>query len=725
MTTTTTRTFCRFCHAACPIEVDVDTDRNTVTGVRGDGADPLFGGYTCIKGRHLGDQHHNPDRLRTALRRRDDGGFDEIPTGQAFDEIAERMAAILADGDGRAVASYCGTATFQNAAAHPVARAFHQAIASPSFYTSITIDQPAKMVTPLRLGAWAAGPQPWSTADVSLVVGINIVVSMLGIPGGPTFVNPLASLRAAKKRGLQLIVVDPRRTETAAMADIHLQVTPGEDPTLLAGMLRVILDEGLADAEFCDRWVDGLDELHRAVRAFDLDHVERRCGVPADDVVRAARMFASARRGSATCGTGPNMAPHGTLMEHLVASFNVVCGRFPRAGEQVQNTTGVLGLTGPEAAPKAQVKAPRPDLLTSGPAARVRGLHTIVGQAPTAALPDEILEPGTGRVRALLTVGGNPVLAWPDQVKTVRALEALDLHVALDIRVSATARLADYVIPSQLSLERPDVPTNVDRWFEDPYVMYTPAVLPPDPALVDEAGLYVELARRLGVTLALPGGDLRPDDRATPDELLELSYPFSRVPWAELRERRGGELREELTLTVAPADEDARDRFAVAPDGLAAELDGIRHEIDPYHELRGYDPEVHTARMTSRRLKGVFNSSGREIERLRAKEGTSYAHAHPSDLERWGVEDGDLVDITSPRSTVRTVIRAAPDVKPGAVSMAHSWGDLPGEHGPRPDPRVLGDTTGRLSDNASLYDPITGLPVMSAIPVSVRPAPTT
>ncbi len=722
MTTTTTRTFCRFCHAACPVEVDVDTATNTVTAVRGDGNDPLFGSYTCIKGRHLGDQHHNPERLRTSLRRRPDGSFDEISTSQAFDEIAARMAAILADGDPRAIASYCGTATFQNAAAHPAARAFHQAIASPSLYTSITIDQPAKMVTPLRLGSWAAGPQPWSSADVSLVVGINIVVSMLGIPGGPTFVNPLASLRAAKQRGLQLIVIDPRRTETAAMADIHLQVTPGEDPTLLAGMLRVILDEDLGDAEFCDRWVDGIDELHRAVRPFDLDHVERRCGVPADDVVRAARMFATAGRGSATCGTGPNMAPHGTLMEHLVATFNVLCGRFPRAGEQVQNTTGVLGLSGRPAPAKAQVKAPRPDLLTSGPAARVRGLHSIVGQAPTAALADEILEPGPGRVRGLLTVGGNPVLAWPDQVKTVRALEALDLHVALDIRVSATARLADSVIPSQLSLERPDVPTNVDRWFDQPYVIYTPAVLTPGPELVDEAGLYIELARRLGVTLELPGGSLGPDDRATPDELLELSYPFTRVPWEELRRGRGATLRDDLTLTVEPADEDARDRFAVAPDGLSAELAGIRSEIDPYHDLRGYDPEVHTARMTSRRLKGVFNSSGRELERLRLKEGTSYAHAHPSDLTRWGVSDGDLVDLTSPRSTIRTVIKAAPDVKPGSVSMAHSWGDLPGEAGPAPDPRVLGDTTGRLADNASAYDPITGLPVMSAIPVSVRPA---
>lgn len=719
---TTRRSFCRFCHAACPIEVDVDLSTNTVSEVRGDRADPIFGAYTCIKGRHLGDQHHHPDRLRTALRRRPGGGFDEIATEQAFDEIAERMAAILADGDPRAVASYCGTATFQNAAAHPVARAFHQAIGSPSFYTSITIDQPAKMITPVRLGAWAAGPQPWSTADVSLVVGINIAVSMLGIPGGPTFVNPLASLRAAKRRGLELIVIDPRRTETAAMADLHLQVTPGEDPTLLAGMLRVILDEDLIDHEFCDRWVDGLGALHRAVRGFDLTHVEQRAGVVADDVVRAARMFAAGRRGSATCGTGPNMAPHGTLTEHLLACFNVVCGRFPRAGEAVQSTTGVLGLTGRAGPPRAQVKAARPDLLTSGPPARVRGLHSILGQAPTAALADEILEPGPGRVRALLTVGGNPVLAWPDQTTVVRALESLDLHVAHDIRLSATARLADYVLPSALSLERPDVPTNVDRWFEDPYVMYTPAVIAPDPTMVDEAGLYVQLARRMGLTLDLPGGPLSPDADASGDDLLELSYPFARVPWDELRASDGAALRPELTCTVEAADPACTDRFQLVPDGVGTELDGIRSELDPYGSLHGYDREVHTHRLTSRRLKGVFNSSGREIEALRAKEGTSFAHAHPSDLDRWGVGDGDLVDITSPRSTLRTVIKAAPDVKPGTVSMAHAWGELPGEAGPAADPRVLGDTTGRLADRATAFDPITGLPVMSAIPVRVRPA---
>jgi anaerobic selenocysteine-containing dehydrogenase len=717
---TTTRTFCRFCHAACPMEVDVDTVENLVIGVRGDSADPIFGGYTCTKGRHLPEQHNNPERLRSSLKRQPDGSFAEMPTGQALDEIAAQLQDIVARYGPRAVASYCGTATFQNAAAHPVIRAFHAAIGSPSFYTSITIDQPAKMVTPLRLGSWGAGAQPWSTADVSLVVGINVVVSMFSQPGGPTFVNPLASLRAARQRGLKLIVIDPRRTETASMADIHLQPIPGEDPTLLAGMIRVILDEGLEDREFCEQWVDGLPELGRAVRSFDLAHVAARTGVPEADIVAAARMWAAGPRGTATCGTGPNMAPHGTLTEHLVACLNVLGGRYPRAGERVQNVTGVLGLSGPVTQPRAQVVAPNPAMLSNGAEARMRGLHTIRGQAPTAALADEILEPGEGQVRALLTVGGNPVLAWPDQIKTVRALEQLDLHIAHDIRVSASARVADYVIPSQLSFERPDVPTNVDRWFEQPYVMYTPAVVTPDPEMVDEAGLYIELAKRMGLTLQLPGGDLPPDHSATPDDLLELSYPASRVPWDELRRGSGGSIHDHLRAEVAPADPTCTARFQIAPEGVTGELDAIRAEADSYGSITGYDPQVHTHRMASRRLKGVFNSSGRELESLRAKEGTSFAHAHPDDLAEWGVTDGQLVDISSPRATIRTVVKSAPDVRKGTVSMAHAWGDLPGEAGPMADPYRMGDTTGRLADNASGYDAITGLPVMSAIPIAVR-----
>jgi anaerobic selenocysteine-containing dehydrogenase len=727
-TTVTKRTFCRFCHAACPMEIDVDTATNQIVGIRGDAADPIYGAYTCIKGRHLDDQHHNPERLRTALKRQPDGTFVEMKTSDALDEIAERLMAIINEHGARSMASYCGTATFQNAAAHPVIRAFHKATNSPSFYTSITIDQPAKMITPIRLGSWAAGPPPWSTAEVSLVVGSNMLVSMFGYPGGPTFVNPLAALRDAKKRGLKLIVIDPRRTETAAMADIHLQVIPGEDPTLLAAMLKVILDENLTDREFCDRWVGGLEEFHAAVGEFDLEAASIRCGVPADDIAAAARLFAKGPngasgqrvRGFAISGTGPNMAPHGTLMEHLVSCFNVVGGRYPREGESVQCPTGILSLNERPRAPKAQVNPPRPEMLTSGPKARIRNLHTIAGQAPTSALADEILKPGEGKVRALLTVGGNPVLAWPDQQTVIAALNDLDLHVALDIRVSATARLANYVIPSKLSLERPDVPTNVDRWYEDPYVMYTPTIIEPDPELVDEAGLYVELARRMGLDLELAGGTITPSDTPTPDDLLELSYPYARVAWSDLRASDGASIHEDLRMVVEPADADASGRFNLTPDGVIEELAEIRSSLSSFESLTGFDAKLFTHRMASRRLKSVFNSSGRELEALRKKETTSYAHMHPSELEALGVTDGDLVEITSTRSTVRVPIKGAPDVRVGTISMAHSWGDLPGDFGPGSQPHVLGDTTGRLTDADSAFDPITGLPLMSAIPVMIR-----
>jgi anaerobic selenocysteine-containing dehydrogenase len=173
---------------------------------------------------------------------------------------------------------------------------------------------------------------------------------------------------------------------------------------------------------------------------------------------------------------------------------------------------------------------------------------------------------------------------------------------------------------------------------------------------------------------------------------------------------------------VLPADDDCVARFQLTPDGVVDELRSVRESSNSFETLDGFDPEVHTHRMASRRLKAVFNSSGRELEVLRTKEKTSYAHVHPLDLASWSATDGDLLEITSTRGTLRVVAKAAADVKQGTVSMAHAWGDLPGDRGPATDPFTLGDTTGRLTDNASAYDPITGLPLMSAIPVSVRRA---
>ena len=225
----TKRSFCRVCHAACPIEVDVmhDNGQSRVVDVRGVPDDPLFEGYTCIKGRQLPAQINHPDRLRSSYRRESDGHLTAVASSEALDEIAAKLASIIEQYGPRAVATYTGTGGYQNSCALESARGFHKGIGSSSFYTSVTIDQPAKATAPLRIGMWEAGFHNFRDADVSMAVGYNPMVSSYGAVGGLQGTNPFTKMRQAKARGMKLIVVDPRRTEMATFADIHLQVRPG------------------------------------------------------------------------------------------------------------------------------------------------------------------------------------------------------------------------------------------------------------------------------------------------------------------------------------------------------------------------------------------------------------------------------------------------------------------------------------------------------------------
>jgi len=316
-------------------------------------------------------------------------------------------------------------------------------------------------------------------------------------------------------------------------------------------------------------------------------------------------------------------------------------------------------------------------------------------------------------------LGGNPVVAWPDQRTTVEALSALDIHVLMDVHMSPTAKLAHYVIASTLSLERPDVPTTIDRWFDEPYQHYTPAVLEMRGDIRQEWQVYVEVAARLGVTIKMPGGDITPGMPVTADDVLDLIYANTKLPLSELRKHVGGTIFPEYVTTVLPAEEGHGARFEMVPDGIAEELREVVSESTSAAVIKGFDPEVHTFRMSTRRLKSVFNSSGREVEKLRAREGMNFAHMNPDDLVELGIADGATIEVSSPRGSIRTIAKAADDVRRGTVSMAHAWGGLPDTPS---DLATFGSTTGALIDLQSGYDEITGIPVMSAIPVAVRAA---
>jgi anaerobic selenocysteine-containing dehydrogenase len=705
----TKKSFCRFCHAFCAIEVDVED--NKVIEVRGDTSDPIYGGYTCIKGRHLPDQHNHEERLRTSLKRMPDGSFQPIPSEQALDEIAEKLRGIIDEHGPRAVASYNGTYAFCNAITLSVTRAWHAGIKSPSYYTSVTIDQPAKAIAASRHGTWMGGSQNFETADVAMLIGNNPVVSMFG--GVPPF-NPWKRLRDAQKRGLKLIVIDPRESDVAKRADLYLQVKPGEDPTLLAGIVRVMFEEGLVDGDFLAGNVAHVEELRQAVDSFTLDYVEERTGVAGALVERAARMFAEAQRGVASSGTGANMSPHPNLTEHFVQTLNTLCGRYLREGEVVPNP----GVIGPERPFTAQANPPNP-AWGKGEPSRVRGLGEVFGEMPTAALSDEIITPGEGRVRALISVGGNPVGAWPDQLKTIEAMKHLDLNVSIDIKMSQTAKMADYVIAPKLSLERPDLTVLTDSWYPEPYAHYTPAMVEAEDDVMEEWEFFWGIAQRLGTEINLPAGPLPMDKKPTTDEVLDVVAGKSRIPLDEVRAVDGGGIFEREPVRVAPKAAGTDARLDAAPPDLVEEIAEVRAQ--PIVEGAGYLPgEDFSHRLISRRLREFYNSSGRDIAGLTARDGgTNPAFMNPRDAAQYGIEDGAIIEIESSRATILGVAAFADDVPTGVISMAHSWGDVPEMD---KDVRSIGGSTNRLVNNEEAYDPITGMARQSAIPVNIRPA---
>ncbi len=720
MTGTTHTTICRFCHAYCGIEVDVEDNR--VLAVRGDRNHAVSQGFTCEKGRQLPAQHHDPARLRATLRRRSDGGFDEIASEQAMDEVAARLQTIIAEHGPRSVALYNGTKSWANVS-FALGLSWLEGIGSPSFYTTVTVDQPAKSMAGALHGYWQGGLHRIEDSDVVLFVGTNPLQSFLVEGVKLPCPNALTYLRQYVQRGLDVIVIDPRRTETAHHAAIHLPVKPGEDPTLLAGMVRLILAEDLYDREFVAENAARLEQLRAAVEPFTLEYVARRTGVAAADVAAAARRFARGPRGAAVAGTGPNMAPHPLATEMLVCALNTLCGRYGRAGDAV-NHAGVLGTA---YQPREGALPPR-EFWGYLEQPRVRGLRTLNWEQPSAALCDEILTPGDGQVRALICNGGNPAVAFPDQEKVVRALRSLDLLVCLDVRLGPTPQLADYVFGCKLSLEKPDYTRHLEWYFPVPFAQYTPAILEAEGDVIDEWELFWGLAHRMRVPLALgraplgpPVADPRPVDldvKPTTDELMELEAADARVPLAEVKRHPSGHVFESARMTIGPRRPEAA-RFDLAPPLFLDDLAAVARE--PVVDGGGYRVGEHyTHRLASRRLRQVFNSTGVHLPGLNRRGPGNPAYLSPADMAAAGLADGDLLEIVSEHGSIVGVACTDDGLTPGVVSMAHAWGALPGDGDVAAHPEA-GACTNRLVANDRDFEPLIGQCRQSAIPVNLRP----
>lgn len=728
MSTEVHPSFCRVCANGCPVLVHVEDGR--AVKIEGDPEGPIHESYTCHRGRALPELTNSPQRLLHSLKRGADGTHEPIPSEQALDEIADALRTIVDRHGPRSVALYTGTAVNKGVAGNNLAVSFMEAIGSPMRFTPNTIDQPGKHVAKGLHGYWMAPPQAFDEPDVVLWIGINPLVTYTGLPFG----HPGRFFKDMAARGGRIIVIDPRRTDVAKRAFLHLQPKPGHDVAILAAMLRVVIEEELYDKAFVADNVDGLDALREAVAPFTPDVVARMADVPADDLVLAARTFAGGRRGYAVAGTGPNMGTaQGTLFEYLVLNLDTLCGHHLRQGEVVRTPGTLL----PRMRFKAQAVGPV-EAFGFGERLRVRNLTDTLAGLPVSALAEEILTPGDGQVRALLVVGGNPVAAWPDQLLAMEAMRSLDLLVSVDVRLGQTARLAHYVIAPTTVLEVPGMRTdfpvsyaNAYGGYPDTVAQYTPAIVdrPPGSDLLEEWEVFYGLAQRMGYQLSLhaaPAYRVMPPPKGTPtfppldmarkptsDELLELMTARARVPLAEVkRHPHGAHFPPEEPVVVEAKDAGWEGRLQVGHPLMMRDLRAA-HGVD---DVAAAVAEGFPFRLLVRRMHQI-NSS---LHTPAIDRGRPYnpAFVHPDDLARLGVADGDEVDIVSARATVRAIVAGDTTLRPGLVSMAHCFGG-----GPDDDDRVreIGSAANRLLSADQVFEPYTGQPLMSNVPVDIRP----
>ncbi|MFK7730327.1 MAG: molybdopterin-dependent oxidoreductase [Pseudomonadales bacterium] len=715
----TKSTICRVCHALCPMHVEMENGVPIkVSGVKDH---PVYNGFMCAKGRQIIDLMSDDTRLQSSMKR-DGDGHSAISSDQAMDEIAEKIERIVAEHGPESVAIYIGTHGFNNQQTTVLSKALMAALNSPMIFTSVSIDQPGKFVSLTLHGAWLAGSPGLEEVDVWLSLGANPIVSMLGP------VAPANGFTVAKKRGMKILTVDPRKSELAKRADIHLPAKPGMDSAILACLIKQIIDQNWVDESFIRDNVDGLQELTAAVAPFDVDTVAELADVDADALRELAKCYASARRGIATLGTGPNMAGHGNLSEYLALSLMSICGHWRQVGDTVPNT-GVLVHS--NAAIGAAV--PPGEAWGFGKSLRVRGLGENVTGMPTAALAEEILLPGKGQIKALINIGGNPMLAWPDQLRTHEALEELELLVSIDPYMGATSKMSDYVIAPTLFLEQSsnsvlqDSLSGIPGWgFTQPYGQYCePLVSPPEGSdVIDDWSFFYGLGQRLGLPLRVPsiayldptmaienGSDLDMQQASSSEELWTLMLKDAPVPYERVKQQADGELFPERTAVVSPKPDDHIGRLNVGNTTMMSEL------VQVGNSIKEKTPEW-PFRMVSRRLYDMHNSSMFRNAPLRERYPYNPAYMNPEDMLENSLKDGDTIRIESNRSHITGIVETASELRRGVISMSHAWGTAPGDD---TDPFVEGSNIGRLTNNTENFDPYTGIPRMSNIPVKISP----
>lgn len=667
-------TYCRICEPMCGLIATVSEGR--LVSLRPDQDHPLSQGRACPKGIAFTDVQNDPDRVLHPMRRRDDGTFEQVGWDTALDDIAARLTEVVAERGGASVGQYFGNPAAFGYASSVWAGIFMTRIGSRHLYSAGSQDINSRFVaSKLLYGAASQLPFPdLPRTDFLLMLGANPLVSHGSAVRAPRIKDDLAGIVG---RGGRVVVIDPRRTETARHHE-HLPVRPDSDAWLLLSMLHVIFEEDLAVDTGQAR---GADTLRALCAPFPPEQTATRTGVDAGVLRALARDFAAAPSATAYGRTGACLGRHGTLVSFLLDALTTVTGNLDRPGGTLMSHSVI---------PLEEMGERVGSFSYDKTRSRIGDFPDVLGTFPAALMADEITTDGEGQLRALFVVAGNPVLSVPNSSALESALRRLDLFVSFDLYINETNRLADYVLPATTMLERDDLPIAFAACSPTLFVQSCEPVLEPYGQARPEWEVYSEIARRMGMALFATGPlrrfnrplawlDRRGIGRMTPRRLMELLLRTG--PHGDLFGLRRAGLNSKRLAEHPHGIVLARH----APTGILADV--VRHADHLVHldapqiaediarlgRNHSVDPRFPLLAIGIREMRSQ-NSWMHNSPTLMKGDRAHRARIHPTDAAAAGVVDGGRVRIVSEHGKIETGVLVTDEIVAGTVAIPQGWG---------------------------------------------------
>lgn len=694
---------CNLCEAMCGLEIDIEGD--TVTRIRGDQADAFSRGYHCIKGEALADLHADPKRLKRPMRRTA-AGWEEVSWDVAIAEVTDNLDRLQRKYGKDAVATYIGNPNAHNYGSLIFLQGFLRQLRTRHRFAATSADQlPHHMVAFFLFGHQLLLPIPdIDRTDFMLILGANPVVSRGSLMSAP---DVTTRLKAIRERGGKVVLIDPRRTETAAVADEHHFIRPGTDALLLMALLHVVMGEGLDKLEHLASFTDNVEIIRSMVLDYTPERVAPLTGIEAATIRELARSFAKAK--SAVCygRVGVSTQEFGAICQWLLTVLNVVTGNMDRAGGAMFTTPALDPLPYVSKGHFGRWKS------------RVRGLPEFAGELPVAVMAEDMLTPGEGQIKGLFTCAGNPVLSTPDGPKLERALAGLDYMVSIDIYLNETTRFAHHILPPTVGLEH----ENYDAAFHVLAVRdtakFSPAAFASDPGARHDWQILSALQRRMmakkSTFLWAKAQLLRV---ATPQRILALGLRFGPYGLSLRKLKRAphgidfGPLKPRLPSRLFTATR----RIDVAPSVFVDDLQRLRQRWLESPVTVGADGEL---LLIGRRQVRVNNSWMGHIDRLTKGKSTCTALMHSQDAVTRGIKSGDKIRITSKVGSITIAAVVVDGIMPGVISVPHGFGHT--KDGVRLDvaEHAKGVSANDLTD-PGVVDLLSGNAVFNGVPVQVE-----